>query len=68
MLHCHGTMKGIALTQGMQVVGTLRHKVLHYGGGGIPLHIYARPCICRWWGHSGARSCTMGLGVLSSAI
>ena len=53
---------GYVLALHMQVVGTLRHKVLHYGGGGIPLHIYARPCICRWWGHSGARSCTMGYG------
>ena len=53
VLH-HG---GYALTSCMQVMRTLRCKVLHHGGRSIPL-----PCICRWWGHSDARSCTMGVG------
>ena len=53
---------GYALVSYMQVVGTLRCKVLHHGVG-IPLYIYARPHICRWWGHSNARSCTMKVGV-----
>ena len=43
----------------MQVVGTLGHKVLHHGDVGMP-----SPSICRWWGHSNARSYTMGWGYL----
>ena len=61
----------------MQVVGTLRHKVLHHGGGGYNLasHMQVvgtlRHKVLHHGGggitlphiHSDARSCTIGVGV-----